>query len=177
MTYGGLVIPDAYKHHLQGLNQGNGAGPTIWSIVSSTIFKILRDRGYGTQFISSLTKATLRLVGFSYIDDCDLLSSSDTLDTTFDRMQASLQDWERLIEVMGGCLVPDKSSWYLVDFVWNKGNWTSTDPVDARFHLEAKMNNGNMAPLKHLKATEAMEILGIYISPSGDHSKQVEAMR
>ena len=28
-TYGGEDIPEEYKHHLQGLNQGNGAGPTI----------------------------------------------------------------------------------------------------------------------------------------------------
>ena len=176
ITYRGQDIPEAYKHHLQGLNQGSGAEPTIWSIVSSIIFKILRDRGYGIQFISSLTKATLRLVGFSYVDNCNLFSSSDTLDNTFDRMQASLHDWERLIEVTGGCLVPDKSSWYLVDFVWNKGNWTCQDPVDARFHLEAKMHNGEMAPLKRLQATEAMELLGIYISPSSNQSKQVEAM-
>ena len=91
-------------------------------------------------------------------------------------MKASLQDWERLIKVTGGCLVPDKSSWYLEDFVWNKGNWTSTDPVDARFYLEVKMNNGHMAPLQRLKASESMEMLGIYISPSRNNSKQVEAM-
>ena len=177
ITYWGQDIPEAYEHHLLGLNQGNGAGPTIWSIVSSTIFKILRDQGYGTKFISSLTKAILHLVEFSYVDDCNLFSSSDTLDVTFDHMQASLQDWERLIEVTGGCLVLDKSPWYLVDFVWNKGNWRFKDPADARFHLEAKMHNGDMAPLKRLQASEAMEMLGIYISPSGNQSKQVEAMR
>ena len=38
------------------------------------------------------------------------------------------------------------------------------------------MHNGEMALLKRLKATEAMEMLEIYISPSGDQSKQVEAM-
>ena len=54
MTYGGEDILAAYKHHLQGLHQGNGAGPTIWSIVSSIIFKILRERGYGTQLLAAL---------------------------------------------------------------------------------------------------------------------------
>ena len=79
LTYGGSDIPETYKHHLQGLNQGNGAGPTIWSIFSPTIFKILRDNGYGTLFISSLTKATLRRIGFLYMDDCDLFNSLNTL--------------------------------------------------------------------------------------------------
>ena len=172
LTYGGNNIPEAYKHHLQGLNQGNRAGSTIWSIVSSAIFKILRDCGYGTEFISSLTKATLCLVRFSYV-----FSSSDTLDETFDRMKASLRDWERLIEVTGGCLVPDKSSWYLVDLVWNNGNWKCKDPIDAHFQLEAKMHSSKMAPLQCLQASGAMEMLGIYISPSGDQSRQVEAMQ
>ena len=64
-----------------------------------------------------------------------------------------------------------------MDFVWNKGNWTCIDPVDARFQLESKLHTGNMALLKRLQASEAMEMLGIYISLSGDQSKQVEAMR
>ena len=41
LTYGGKDIPAEYKHYLQGLNQGNGARPTIWSIVSLVIFHIL----------------------------------------------------------------------------------------------------------------------------------------
>ena len=84
-TCGSEDIPAEYKHHLQGLNQENGAGRTIWSIVSSVIFEILQDRGYGSTFISSISKATLKLVGFSCVDNCDLFNLSPTLDTTFDR--------------------------------------------------------------------------------------------
>ena len=168
LTYGGHGIPEKYKHHLQGLKEGNGAGPTIWSILSSTIFKILWDHRYGTEFVSSITKATLCLLGFSYVDDCDLFSSSDTLDDTFNFMKVSLYNWERLIEVTGGCLVPDKSSWYLVDFVWANGNWKCKDPIDARFQLEVKMQDGVMKQLQRLQASEAIEMLGIYISPSGN---------
>ena len=39
------------------------------------------------------------------------------------------------------------------------------------------MHNGDMASLKCLQVSEAMEMLGIYISPPGNQSKQVEAMR
>ena len=109
-TYGSKDIPIEYKHHLQGLNQGNGAGPTIWSIVSSVIFEILQDCGYNSTFINSISKATLKLVGFSYVNNCDLFNSFTTLDMTFDKMKDSLKDWEQLIEVTGGCLVPNKSS-------------------------------------------------------------------
>ena len=114
------------------------------------IFEILWDQGYGSTFISSISRATLKLVGFSYVDDCDLFNSSTMLDMTFDKMKDSLKDWEWLIEVTGGCLVPNKSSWYLVDYVWDKGKWVCTDPNKARFQLEAKLQDNTTATLHRL---------------------------
>ena len=39
------------------------------------------------------------------------------------------------------------------------------------------MQDGVMVPLQRLQASEAMKMLGIYISPSDDQSRQVETMR
>ena len=39
------------------------------------------------------------------------------------------------------------------------------------------MQDGVMKPLQRLQASEAMEMLGIYISPSGNQSRQVDTMR
>lgn len=108
-TYGSNEIAPQIKHHLQGLNQGNGEGPTIWPIVSSMILSILHSKGYSTEFISSISKATLRLIGFSYMDDCNLFSSGDSASDTFKQMQQSLLHWEALIKVTRGCLVLNKS--------------------------------------------------------------------
>ena len=140
------------------------------------IFEILWDRGYGTTFISSISKATLKLVGFSYVDDCDLFNSAPMLDMTFTKMKESLRDWESLIEVTGGCVVLNKSSWYLGDYVWDKGNWVCTDPNEARFQLEAKLQDGTMATLCRLRSSETMEMLRIYLSTSGNHEAQIKAM-
>ena len=45
-SYRGDKIPEEYKQMLMGFNQGNGAGPTLWGILSSTISAILREQGY-----------------------------------------------------------------------------------------------------------------------------------
>ena len=72
LSYGGEHIPSSYCHYLQGLNQGNGAGPTLWSAFSLVNFEILREKCFGTKFCCPITKATLYLVRISYMDDCDL---------------------------------------------------------------------------------------------------------
>jgi hypothetical protein len=46
-TYGGdiWVIP------MQGIYQGNGAGPIIWAVVSSPLLQIMKEEGFGTFFV------------------------------------------------------------------------------------------------------------------------------
>ena len=37
------------------------------------------------------------------------------------RMQGSLTAWEGGLSAAGGAIVPEKSHWYLIDFVWTDG--------------------------------------------------------
>jgi hypothetical protein len=62
-----------WQFTLQGVLQGNASGPTIWSVLSSVIFEILHDKGFGVEFCSTISKQLFLLVGFSYVDDCDLI--------------------------------------------------------------------------------------------------------
>ena len=66
-----------WQFTLQGVLQGNatGSGRTIWSVLSSVIFEILHDKGFGVEFCSTISKQLFLLVGFSYVDDCDLIVS------------------------------------------------------------------------------------------------------
>jgi hypothetical protein len=70
-TYGGKlwVIP------MQGVYQGHGAGPTIWAVVSSPLLQILKEQGFGTFFKASITNNTIRLVGYAFVDDTDLIQT------------------------------------------------------------------------------------------------------
>ena len=59
----------------QGVLQENTSGPAIWLILSSVIFDILHKRGLNSNMTSSISKQLLTLVGFSYVDYCDLIQS------------------------------------------------------------------------------------------------------
>ena len=72
--YGGDDI-DNWENYPQGVLQGNAAGPTIWSLLSSIVFEVLHKTGFGIKFCTSLSKQLYQLVGFSYVDDCDLIQS------------------------------------------------------------------------------------------------------
>ena len=62
-TYGGDDLL-AEECPPQGVLQGNAAGPTIWSIISSVIFDCLHARGHSIFFCSSISRQLFALVGF-----------------------------------------------------------------------------------------------------------------
>jgi hypothetical protein len=64
---------------LQGVGQGNGAGPQIWALVSTPVFNMLREEGLGSTFISALSKMATKIVGFAFVDDTDLITSGPTM--------------------------------------------------------------------------------------------------
>jgi len=105
--YGGTS--DNFLLPPQGTGQGNGGGPSIWAILSSTIFFAFREKGFGVNFCSALTNELFRLCGFAYVDDCDLIQAGDDPIQVSANMQAALSTWEGIVQATGGALAPDKS--------------------------------------------------------------------
>ena len=122
-TYGGEEIEDDWSNFPQGILQGNACGPQIWSILRSIIFEILSKRGFSVHFCSSLSKSLFTLLGFSYVDDCDLLQAKDTPEETIQSMQNVITGWSELMEVTGGKIATSKSWWYFIDIIWKNGKW------------------------------------------------------
>ena len=107
-AYGGDNIDD-WDNYAQGVLQGNASGPQIWSILSSIIFEILHKKGYSVDFCSSLSKSLFSLLGFSYVDDCDLLQSQTDPTSTLQSMQEVINPWSDLMAVTGGKIETTKS--------------------------------------------------------------------
>ena len=126
ITYGGDDVGD-WKIAPQGILQGNASGPAIWAVLSSVIFDILHKRGFGVPFCSTLSKVLFIIVGFSYVDDCDLFRCGEDPAEVLASMQALINNSGSLMEVTGGALRPDKSWWYLVEYGWKRGKWVATD--------------------------------------------------
>jgi hypothetical protein len=81
---------------LQGVGQGNGAGPQIWALVSTPVLNMLRAEGLGAKFQSTLSKISTTLVGFAFVDDTDLVTSGSRmeLNEVISRIQHALTAWE-----------------------------------------------------------------------------------
>ena len=61
------------ENYQQGIIQGNASGPSIWLTLSSVIFDIIHERRFKSNIISSISKQLFTLVGFAYMDNCDLI--------------------------------------------------------------------------------------------------------
>ena len=59
--------PDDTDIPLQGILQGNGAGPCIWLVISVTLFSMMRKEGYGMKFLSPLTQEPSHIAGYAIL--------------------------------------------------------------------------------------------------------------
>jgi len=112
---------------IQGVGQGNGAGPQIWAVVSSPIFDMVCKMEYGTTIQSLRTSKIIKFVGFGFVDDVNLVVTTnvnqDELQDTLHQLQKTLDLWEHGLCTSGGALSAKKSHWTFIDFKWSGGNW------------------------------------------------------
>jgi len=157
---------------IQGVGQGNGAGPQIWAVVSSPIFDMVRAHGLGATFCSNVTKANLHLVGFGFVDDVDLVAANSSIATTpsqiVNTLQKTLDLWEKGLRTSGGALSAAKSRWSLMDFGWKNGKWFYRSVSDVPGRLFMNDVSGQRIQLDWLESWEAERSLGIWLAPDGN---------
>jgi hypothetical protein len=118
-SYGCIQIP------LQGVLQGNGAGPSIWMFITVPLINMLRKQGFGFRTQNLLTEEAYYFACYTYVDDTDLAHNgehSTPLAQIFGEMQSILDHWAGGLRATGDALVPSKSYWYGIDYKWNKNN-------------------------------------------------------
>ena len=174
-TYGGDEMDD-WENYPQGVLQGNANGPTIWAVLSSVVFEILQKRGFSNQFCSSISKQLFLLIGFSYVDDCDLFQSGTDRHEVLESMQELIDNWGGLMRVTGGALRTDKSWWYLIKFIWVRGQWVPTDAGD-NLRLTAVNADGDRVELDYLSCDEASKLLGVWMAPNGNRIKLISVLK
>jgi hypothetical protein len=107
-SYGGhlWIVP------LHGSGQGNGSSPMLWAVVSTPVLKVMRSEGFGTFFRACISGETIRFVGYSFLDDTDLIQTAKQPDDTdvavAQEMQRALDTWEGALQATGGAIVPEK---------------------------------------------------------------------
>ena len=163
---------------VQGSGQGNGASPTIWTLLSSPLLSMMRKLGFGVSLHSPLSKEHTRFVGCSFVDDTDLLqtgSSPNTpLYTTQHKMQQAIDAWSNGLRVTGGALVPHKSWIYPIQFSFDAKGQPHYCPID-QLHLDFTIADSNLrrCPLVQIHPSTAKETLGVFLAPDGNESTQI----
>lgn len=129
---------------LQGIFQGNGAGPAIWVAVSAPLIEMMRTAGNTLKFETPLSQEKDEIVGFAFVDNTDIVagdlsSTSLTFEEVAHSMQEGIDCWEGGLKATGGAIRPDKSFVYPISFSWDeKGNYSfdSVDHLNHHFTVE-----------------------------------------
>ena len=164
---------------MQGVYQGNGAGPVIWAVVSSPLLQILKEEGFGTFFKAGISKTEIRLVGYAFVDDTDLIQTSKYPSQTFkevlEEAQKALDWWEGLVRATGGALSVEKSRWWAVDFAWHTdGTWSYKQQVEIPGQLTGRDFDNLRKSVPRLDTNEAYETLGVFLAPDGTMDREYE---
>jgi hypothetical protein len=172
-TYGG----PGWIKPLHGIEQGNGGGPPIWAVISSTLLDILHFKAYGLKMITPISNVPISFVRYSFVDDTDLVQSTDdNVQNTICTLQESINTWEGCLKATGGALGPDKSYWYLVSFNWCGGQWRYAPVIDIPDIIYMKDIKEVRQAVHRIDVHQAEETLGVWISPDGNNSTQFEKL-
>ena len=179
-TYGGH---DSYPP-LQGVGQGNGAGPAIWVAISTVLLTIMRSKGFGLSILSAISLEALVIAGFAFVDDADIIHAAN--DPYIDNQevlktaQAAMDTWEGTLNATGGAIGAEdgnKAFWYFLDFQFQNGKWHYMNKKSLPGKLWVRNYDGRKVQLNRLEPNEARETLGIFIAMDGDKSKQIDFLQ
>ena len=176
-SFGGLQ--EGFTAKPNGVGQGNGAVPAIWSVTSSNMFQVLKENGHSSFIITPLSKKELKVCGFAVVDDTDLIATSDSNNAkeAHRKMQEMIKDWDEVARVTGGALKANKSWCWIVEFDWNKGYWGYKNLANREdLAIYAKDKDGKITTLKPLPPTLAQEMLGVLLSPDGNDSQHKQKL-
>ena len=184
-TYGTSQEPyTAVEFPLQGVLQGNGAGPAIWLVTSIPLINMLRKEGFGFRSRNPINKREYRIVCYTFVDDTDTVHSPADQDTDVSNlmkeMQAMINHWEGGLRATGGALaIKDKSYWYCISFKWHKTKltWEYNNIADTPGNLQVRNSEGNYETLDRFEVNTAKETLGLWIALDGNQDAQVVALK
>ena len=91
-------------------------------------------------------------------------------------MQDSLTAWEGGLRATGGAIVPEKSHWYLIDFVWKDGYWKYASLEETNIGLQVD-SEGNAKVIEKLAASDSRRTLGVRLAPDGNNEAEVKFLQ
>jgi hypothetical protein len=176
----------AYGKHrripVQGVGQGNGSGPAAWAVISAVIINMLYTARQGVQILSTITGVLLAFACYAFVDDTDIIHSGVSPEVAGEDVAKEMQDvvdrWEGGIRASGGALVPKKSHWYMIDFIWTGEKWRYKTIEEIPAELSVVDTDGkSRVKLTRHEVTHAEETLGVKLSMDGNNADEKRMLR
>jgi hypothetical protein len=165
----------------QGMCQGNGAFPAVWTVTSIPMIAAHKRKGHGAHFIAKISENTGHLVGRLFADDTDLIhldmrTNKTTLEAHI-KLQESMINWGKLLIATGCTLKPAKCLYYLISFKWKSdGTWNyRTNEIRPDLQIRVPLADGSLKDIKHLPVSRAVKTLGSI--PSGSNVAALQRMQ
>ena len=129
-----------------------------------------------------MTVEVVQFVCFAFVDDADVVHTAKDVDTTGDivlqEMQQAIDHWEGGLKATGGALVPEKSYWYLIDFVWTGDRWRYATKEDLPGDISINtVDDEGRAVLLRYEASVAQKTLGVFLAMDGNNIEETRYLR
>jgi hypothetical protein len=92
-------------------------------------------------------------------------------------MQAAVNAWHGGLRASGGALKPDKCSWCLVSFYWERGLWFYASKTSQPGTLTIPVPNGNPVTITRHEPSEAIKVVGVMQALDGNMMAQVDILQ
>jgi hypothetical protein len=102
---------------------------------------MMKYEGFGFMYKTSIEGKQLHFVGYSFVDDTDIIQSGqpgETFQVLDTRMQAAMYTWGGGLRATGGALEPEKSFWYLIQLCWKNGQWAYVSNEDTPAYISVR---------------------------------------
>jgi hypothetical protein len=91
----------------------DGGGSRQWCWPSNMGGKVMKEQGFGATLQSTITNRICSLVGYTFVDDMDLVHTAQVMDILTSELLSQYQQvvdhWQGLLEATGGAIEPTKS--------------------------------------------------------------------
>lgn len=161
-----------HQFPIHGTGQGSGNSPSIWLLLSSTLFEVHAKLAHGVTFFSpdGHRQVTMTMIGF--VDDatssCNVFlpSSQPPLSTILQYMQADAQTWNDLLYCSGGMLELSKCSFHVLHFEYKPDGTPipTLDRYDDQIHILDRETQRHISILAK-RAFETHKTLGHLKAP------------
>jgi hypothetical protein len=165
----------------QGACQGNKGAPALWLVISVFLVLMLHCLGHVARICSAMSLAVFVFAGFLFVDDTDLITvavnckESPTQVTA--RMQVAVDAWHGGLHTTGGALKAAKSSWGLIAFYWEQGQWHYATKLSSPQELTIPNLDCTRTPMSRYDPSEAIKVVGVLQALDGNMTAQMDSLQ